>query len=289
VASGGGQIAGCIHGAHPGPAGNAAVQQPTPAPTILYRAAAFGLPWQKEDVMRPLSDTIGQLSALRSGHASPSDVPPGKLEPLHDFGSNPGALNAYFFVPQTVVPNPALVVVLHGCTQNAAGYDHGSGWSQVAEDNGFILLFPEQRRGNNMNLCFNWFEPGDKRRGAGEPLSICQMTDKMVTRHGIDPTRIFVNGLSAGGAMTSVMLATYPELFAGGAVIAGLPFRICWRPESPRPGISRISGDSRSSVVAGSPKCRQTVRASFRRGIPTRLAPNAVLRRKSRWRRASAR
>jgi poly(hydroxyalkanoate) depolymerase family esterase len=89
---------------------------------------------------------------------------------------------------------------------------------------GFALLLPEQQRTNNPNGCFNWFQTGDIERGHGEALSIRQMVSKMVSDHGIDPARVFVTGLSAGGAMTSVMLATYPEVFAGGAIIAGLPY-----------------------------------------------------------------
>src|SRR5438067_13705735 len=85
---------------------------------------------------------------------------------------------------------------------------------------------PEQQAANNANTCFNWFNPGDVTRGRGEAASIRQMIARMVAEHKIDSRRIYVTGLSAGGAMTSVMLATYPEVFAGGAVIAGLPFGI---------------------------------------------------------------
>lgn len=116
------------------------------------------------------------------------------------------------------------MVVLHGCTQSAAGYDQGSGWSKLAEEQGFAVVFPEQQRHNNPNLCFNWFSPADAARGRGEALSIRQMVAVMQARHCIDPGRTFVTGLSAGGAMTAVMLATYPDVFAGGAVIAGLPY-----------------------------------------------------------------
>jgi len=119
--------------------------------------------------------------------------------------------------------NP-LVVVLHGCTQTAAGYDLGAGWSTLANRYGFALLFPEQQRANNPNGCFNWFQTGDIERGHGEALSIRQMIAKMVSDQAIDERRIFVTGLSAGGAMASVMLATYPDVFAGGAIIAGLPY-----------------------------------------------------------------
>jgi poly(hydroxyalkanoate) depolymerase family esterase len=127
-------------------------------------------------------------------------------------------------MPKGLAANAALVVVLHGCTQNAAGYDQGSGWSQLAERHGFALLYPEQNPANNANLCFNWFQREDTQRDRGEALSIRQMMDAIVDAHAIDRSRIFVTGLSAGGAMTAVMLATYPDLFAGGAIIAGLPY-----------------------------------------------------------------
>jgi len=114
--------------------------------------------------------------------------------------------------------------VLHGCTQTAEAYDRGAGWSKAADEYGFALLFPEQQRSNNAMLCFNWFSSDDARRGGGEAQSIRDMVAEMHARFGTDPARVFVTGLSAGGAMTAIMLATYPELFAGGGIIAGLPF-----------------------------------------------------------------
>jgi len=174
--------------------------------------------------MRRLSDTIARLSALRTPPLGADLSSIGRLTDLGHFGTNPGALRARTYVPKRLADNAALVVVLHGCTQSAAGYDEGSGWSQLADRHGFALLYPEQSPANNANLCFNWFQPEDTQRDQGETLSICQMVGAMVDAHAIDPSRIFVTGLSAGGAMTSVMLATYPDLFAGGAIIAGLPY-----------------------------------------------------------------
>jgi poly(hydroxyalkanoate) depolymerase family esterase len=126
-------------------------------------------------------------------------------------------------VPDDLPAKASLVVVLHGCTQSAVAYDHGSGWSELADEQGFALLYPEQQRANNANRCFNWFEAGDTQRDAGEALSIRQMISAAVDRHGLDPKHVFVTGLSAGGAMTATLLATYPDVFAGGAIIAGLP------------------------------------------------------------------
>jgi poly(hydroxyalkanoate) depolymerase family esterase len=148
----------------------------------------------------------------------------GRLTRVPPMGSNPGELTMLVYVPPGLPPGAPLVVVLHGCTQTAPGYDHGAGWSTLAERHGFALLFPEQDRANNANLCFNWFEPGDVTRGDGEVLSIKQMIDQMVSTYGLNPARVYINGLSAGGAMTAAMLATYPELFAAGAIVAGLPY-----------------------------------------------------------------
>ncbi len=154
---------------------------------------------------------------------------PGPRSPLvetTDFGSNPGALRMFSFAPDNLQPAPGLVVVLHGCGQTAAAYDLGAGWSTLAKHYGFALLMPQQQPFNNANGCFNWFNPEDTARDSGEACSIRQMIARMVGDHKIDQHRIFVTGLSAGGAMTSVMLATYPEIFAGGAIIAGLPFGV---------------------------------------------------------------
>jgi poly(hydroxyalkanoate) depolymerase family esterase len=147
-----------------------------------------------------------------------------RLSELEEVSPDPGNLRARRYVPKGLKPGAPLVVVLHGCTQDAAVYDHGSGWSTLADRHGFALLFPEQRRANNALLCFNWFSGSDAQRGMGEAASIEAMVEAMKARHGIDPARIFVTGLSAGGAMAAAMLATYPELFAAGAIIAGIPY-----------------------------------------------------------------
>lgn len=167
----------------------------------------------------------GPVFRLR-GLPLPQSRRPDRLRDLEDFGSNPGALRARCHVPADLPPNAQLVVALHGCTQTAGDYDNGSGWSQLADQQGFAVLYPEQQRTNNPNLCFNWFAPEDIRRDGGEALSIRQMVETIVAREGLDRTRVFVTGLSAGGAMTSVMLATYPEVFAGGGIIAGLAYGV---------------------------------------------------------------
>ena len=174
--------------------------------------------------MRRLGSTVARLTAFRRAGLASLPQNDSRLTPLVDFGSNPGALDALVHLPDDLPARAPLVVVLHGCTQNAAVYDQGSGWSTLADRHGFALLFPEQRRANNHNLCFNWYAAADARRDKGETKSIAQMVAHMIAEHDLEPTRVYVTGLSAGGAMTAAMLASYPELFAGGAIIAGLPF-----------------------------------------------------------------
>ncbi|HEX8533976.1 MAG TPA: PHB depolymerase family esterase [Allosphingosinicella sp.] len=158
-----------------------------------------------------------------SGFAPRSAVK-NRLAELGPIPNNPGNLIGRYYVPKGLRGAAPLVVVLHGCTQDAAVYDQGSGWSRLADRHGFILLFPEQQRANNPMLCFNWFSGSDTQRGMGEAASIRAMVEAVGKVHEVDPKRIFVTGLSAGGAMASVMLATYPELFAAGAIIAGVAY-----------------------------------------------------------------
>lgn len=170
--------------------------------------------------MPSLAETIARLSSTRTaGLHSPGTS---RLQAVGRFGDNPGGLTMKAHVPDGLGKRSPLVVVLHGCTQNAASYDHGSGWSALADELGFALLYPEQQRANNPNLCFNWFQQGDVARGSGEVASIREMIATMVLTYDLDPKRVFITGLSAGGAMTAAMLAAYPEVFAGGAIIAGL-------------------------------------------------------------------
>lgn len=166
------------------------------------------------------SDALGGSATVK---AAPTDCP-NRLVGVRSFGTNPGQLRMFTYTPASLAENSALVVVLHGCGQTAAEYAHGAGWLTLADRYGFALLMPEQQRSNNSTGCFNWFRREDTHRGSGEPASIRQMIEAVERDTKIDPRRVFVTGLSAGGAMTSVMLACYPEIVSAGAIIAGLPY-----------------------------------------------------------------
>jgi poly(hydroxyalkanoate) depolymerase family esterase len=144
---------------------------------------------------------------------------------VNSFGTNPGNLLMYRYVPANIPANAPLVVVLHGCTQNATNYAGYSGWDTLANHHKFYVIHAEQQSLNNFNLCFNWFLPTDFHRGQGESGSVAQMVDYMKSQYSIDNTKVFVTGLSAGACLTTVMLGAYPDLFSAGAIMAGTPYK----------------------------------------------------------------
>jgi len=165
------------------------------------------------------------ISCLAAGclSSSPTGEDVESLTQVTSFGSNPGKLNMYLYAPAGIGSNAPLVVAMHGCTQSAADYV-GAGWNELADKWKFYVLYPEQVSANSQQKCFDWFTTADITRGAGEALSIKQMVDYATSHYEIDAKRVYVTGLSAGAAMTAVMLATYPDVFSGGAIMSGLPY-----------------------------------------------------------------
>ncbi|MBS2962671.1 PHB depolymerase family esterase [Actinocrinis puniceicyclus] len=129
----------------------------------------------------------------------------------------------YEYVPSSTRPGAPLVVALHGCTQQASDYYDDSGWPKYADLWGFDLVFPQQPSTNDATECFDWYTSSEDTRGHGEAESIMQMVQYMQAHYSIDASRIYVTGLSAGGAMTADLLADYPDVFAAGSVDSGIP------------------------------------------------------------------
>ena len=150
------------------------------------------------------------------------------LTSVTNFGTNPGALSMFEYVPVGLTAGRPLVVVLHGCTQTAANMET-AGWNAIADQYKFTVIYPEQTTGNNPVRCFNWAgeygDPANLVRGQGENQSIIQMIDKAIATHGADPNKVYVVGFSAGAAFASVLAATWPERFAGVAIMSGIPYR----------------------------------------------------------------
>ena len=145
------------------------------------------------------------------------------LAAVADFGANPGALDMYEYVPADLPPNAPLVVVLHGCTQTAAAMET-AGWNALADAGHFAVVYPQQRSSNQPLSCFTWYSAADDSRDMGEAASIIAMVDHEIATHAIAPARVYVTGLSAGGAFTAVLLAAYPDRFAAGSSMSGIPY-----------------------------------------------------------------
>lgn len=150
------------------------------------------------------------------------------LQRIRHFGKNKGHLKMYVHTPPNIdssKPAP-MVVVLHGCLQCASIVEHQSGWSKLADDNGFYVLYPQQRGINNPERCFKWYRRKHIYKNRGENYSIKQMVDYMKANYKIDSSKVYITGLSAGAAMAVIMMADYPETFNSGAIFAGGPYKV---------------------------------------------------------------
>lgn len=146
----------------------------------------------------------------------------GRIIEIQNFGKNDGNLKLFIHPPKnTKIGNQPLVIVLHGCSQDALKVSEQSGWSELADIYNFIVIYPEQKITNNVSNCFNWFYKKDIDPKTGESSSILEMVNYMKSNYSIDASKIFIYGLSAGAAMTVNLLANSPETFNAGASLAG--------------------------------------------------------------------
>lgn len=154
--------------------------------------------------------------------AEDSTVPGGQFIAGHYNGPT-GTRDYKLFIPAQAETKPMpLVVMLHGCTQTPDDFAAGTGMNTLASEQGFCVLYPAQSRQINAQGCWNWFKHTHQSRGRGEPAIIADMTQDMVSKHGLDSKRVYVAGLSAGGAMAAILGATYPDLYAAVGVHSGL-------------------------------------------------------------------
>ena len=185
-----------------GAAASATPSSPSPSPGVI-------------DVVARRVDTAGDAPAARVGGFT-----------THSFANAADRRDYKLFVPTrpgsgTLPPMP-LVVMLHGCTQNPDDFAAGTRMNQLAEAQGFAVLYPAQSAKANPQGCWNWFKHSHQTRERGEPALIAGMVAEVMAGHAIDPKRIYVAGLSAGGAMAAIVGETHPELFAAVGVHSGL-------------------------------------------------------------------
>jgi poly(hydroxyalkanoate) depolymerase family esterase len=205
----------------------------------------------------------GLAPVLRKAPTVP--VPSGASYLTRTFTCAAGSRDYKVYVPSGAEgPALPLIVMLHGCTQHPDDFALGTGMNRLAEERGFIVAYPGQPPSANPAACWNWFSPAHQTREGGEPSIIAGITRAIMDEFDIDPARVYVAGLSAGGAMAATMSATYPDLYAAAGIHSGLPhgaaadvpsafaaMRGTSNPGAPRPRKSRAKGRVRTIVFHG--------------------------------------
>ncbi|HZV94197.1 MAG TPA: PHB depolymerase family esterase [Caldimonas sp.] len=189
---------------------------------------------------------------------------PGEFE-THRFTSAAGSRAYRLYVPRQIGQTPAaMVVMLHGCTQSASDFAAGTRMNRLADEHGFLVLYPEQAANANASRCWNWFQEQDQLRDSGEPSLIAAMVREVAASHGADSRRIFVAGLSAGAAMAVILGRTYPDLFAGVGAHSGLPYASAHDVASAMAAMKGgrgLAGLQRTPGASQSPGARRVARA----------------------------
>jgi poly(hydroxyalkanoate) depolymerase family esterase len=163
-----------------------------------------------------------RLPSARSGHAAPQRTKGSASFGEHNYQGAAGQLGYWLYSPADAKAGMPVVVMLHGCTQSPQDFALGTGMNRLADEFGFLVIYPGQTRSANAQKCWNWFRPGDQQRDGGEPALIAGITREVISRLGADASRVFVAGLSAGGAAAAIMAAAYPDLYAAAGVHSGL-------------------------------------------------------------------
>jgi poly(hydroxyalkanoate) depolymerase family esterase len=140
------------------------------------------------------------------------------------FACSAGALDYKLYVPAGLEGKRApLLLMLHGCTQSPDDFAIGTRMNLLAREHGYVVAYPQQTSKRNQNRCWNWFRGSDQQRGHGEPAMLAALTRHLVAQHQLDERRVYVAGLSAGGAMAAVLASTHPDIYAAIGVHSGLP------------------------------------------------------------------
>ena len=190
--------------------------------TELIRAAlaGAGAPRSRENPHVTVIDRKPERVSSERTQTEPARAT-GSFEARHHAGPA-GAIDYMLYRPAGATAGMPLVVMLHGCTQSPEDFARGTGMNRLADDLGFLVAYPRQTASANQQKCWNWFRPGDQARGRGEPALIAGVARAVIDAERADATRVYVAGLSAGGAAAAIMADAYPDVFAAVGVHSGL-------------------------------------------------------------------
>ncbi|MCB8837967.1 PHB depolymerase family esterase [Aurantimonas sp. VKM B-3413] len=208
------------------PAGNDGKRPGDGAGPLLDLTRQSGANGGWSSIPKGFADGLAGVDPDRfAGRNSAPAIPAGARFSDHSFAGPAGVRDYKLYVPSTYdaagSPMP-LIVMLHGCTQSPDDFANGTRMNEIAEEIGFLVAYPGQSKAANMQKCWNWFEAKDQMRDAGEPALIAGITRQVMSAHAVDPRKVFVAGLSAGGAAAAIMGQRYFDLYAAVGVHSGL-------------------------------------------------------------------